>query len=278
MITRRNYFLEGNKLQNNIRQFHYINEQHLPLIKGIGFGHGSFDYNWDARLRNEQLVVLQVTLKGKGFVEIGGKIWELPKNKAFFSKTPGNYRYFGADWEFLFIEFSETMIQWLDISILVVDLSDAFIDKLRTFIINNKSSEIEISQNAKLAFSLFLDIKDEIKKEIRYKTQLIQAVKEYIDENYFEDIGLEFLSEKFSISKYKMIRQFELAYNTTPIHYLKRVRILHSLSLLWEDKSIEEVAKAVGFSTRNYFSKVFKKNIGISPSNYKSKKRLYTYE
>jgi len=262
-------------LQNFVRQFHYIDDRHLPLIRGIGVGQGSIHYDWDARLRKEQLIVLQVTLSGQGFIQIGEKTVSLTKNRAFFAKIPGNFRYFGEDWQFLFVEFSGNMIQWLDRSLAIVELSDSFIEMLRSVILDLKIRELTVTQNAKIAFALFLDSKEEIQKEIQQKTDTIIAVKKYIDEHYFEDISLDFLSEKYELSKYKLIRQFEGAYSSPPIHYLKKVRILHSLSLLWADEAVEIVAKKVGFSTGNYFSKVFKKEMGISPSEYKNKRTQY---
>ena len=267
--------MEGNKLQNFVHQFHYIDDRHLPLIRGIGVGQGSLHYDWDARIRKEQLIVLQVTLRGQGFIQIGDRTVSLTQNKAFFAKMPGNYRYFGEDWHFLFVEFSGSMMQWLDTSIAIVELSETFIELLRRFILDVQTQELTVTQNAKEAFALFLDIKEEVQKETQQKTDIIEAVKKYIDEHYFEDISLEFLSEKYELSKYKLIRQFEVAYNSPPIHYLKKVRILHSLSLLWEDNAVDTVAKKVGFSTGNYFSKVFKKEMGISPSEYKTKKTHY---
>lgn len=262
-------------MRNFVRQFHYINEQHLPLIQGIGIGQGSSRYDWDASSRKEQLIVLQVTLSGQGFIQMGEKTITLTQNKAFFAKIPGNYRYFGKDWHFLFIEFSGNMNQWLDTSISVIELSEVFIELLRTFIFDLKTQELTVTQNAKAAFPLFLDIKEEIQKENQQKTTIIETVKKYIDEHYFEDISLEFLSEKYELSKYKLIRQFEVAYNSPPIRYLKKVRILHSLSLLWEDQAVEVVASTVGFTTGNYFSKVFKKEMGISPSEYRNRKSHY---
>lgn len=258
-----------------MRQFHYINEQHLPLIRGIGIGQGNSKYDWDAHTRKEQLIVLQLTLEGQGFVQIGKRTVPLTKDMAFFAKIPGNYRYFGADWHFLFIEFSGNMIQWLDSAMSMVTLSTTFIEMLTDFILDLKTRELTITQNAQAAFALFLDIKEELQKEIQQKTDTIQAVKKYIDNHFSEDISLEVLSEKYKLSKYKLIREFDVAYSSPPIRYLNKIRILHSLSLLWEDDAVEIVAKKVGFSTGNYFSKVFKKEMGVSPSEYKHQKIRY---
>lgn len=274
-VTRRNNFTEGNKLQNFVQPFHYIDEQHLPLIRGIGVGQGSIDYDWDASSRKDQLIVLQVTLSGEGFLELGQQTISLTKNKAFFAKIPEKYRYFGEDWHFLFIEFSAGMSQWLNTSISIIEFSDLFIDTLKKFILDIKNQMLTLTQNAKIAFALFLDIKEEIQKELQQKTNVIQAIKKHIDTHYFEDISLEQLSERYKLSKYRIIREFEATYLSPPIHYLKKVRIFHSLTLLWEDNTVETVAQKVGFSTGNYFSKVFKKEMGLSPSEYKNQKTRY---
>lgn len=262
-------------MRNFVRQFHYTNDQHLPIIRGVGIGEGNSTYNWDARVRKEQLIVLQVTLDGVGFLEIGGRRISLTKNKAFFAKIPGNYRYFGEEWRFLFIEFSAIMTQWLDTSLSIIELSTDLIERLRSIVIDLKERELSAMQNAKMAFDLFLDIKEAIQNEIQQKTDGIQAVKKYIDTYYFEDISLDFLSERYMMSKYTLIRQFEETYKSSPINYLKQVRIIQSLSLLWEEEEIGQVAKKVGFSTGNYFSKVFKKEMGMSPSEYRNQKEIY---
>ncbi|MGX7150060.1 helix-turn-helix domain-containing protein [Enterococcus ureasiticus] len=262
-------------MQNFVRQFHYTDDHHLPIIRGVGIGEGSSTYNWDARIRKEQLIVLQVTLTGEGFLEMGGRKIALRENNAFFAKIPGNYRYFGEKWRFLFIEFSTIMTQWLDTSISVIELSMDLIERLKSIVIDLKDRELSAVQNAKISFALFLDIKEAIQKEIQQKTDGIQAVKKYIDTHYFEDISLDFLSERYMISKYTLIRQFEEVYKSSPINYLKQVRIIQSLSLLWEEEAIGQVAKKVGFSTGNYFSKVFKKEMGMSPSEYRNQKEIY---
>lgn len=262
-------------MRNFVRQFHYTDEQHLPIIRGVGIGEGSSTYHWDARVRKEQLIVLQVTLTGEGFIEMGGRRISLTENNAFFAKIPGNYRYFGEEWQFLFIEFSAIMTQWLDTSISIIELSADLIERLRRVVLDLKDRELSAVQNAKIAFALFLDIKETIQNQIRQKTDEIQAVKIFIDTHYFEDISLDFLSEKYMMSKYTLIRQFEKVYKSSPINYLNQVRIIQSLSLLWEEEAIAQVARKVGFSTGNYFSKVFKKEMGMSPSEYRRQKEIY---
>lgn len=268
-------FLEGNKLRKFVKQFHYLEDQKLPLLRGVGFGEGGPTYHWDAKVRKNQLIVLQVTLAGKGVLEIGKKQYSLTKNQAFFAKMPSNYQYYGEEWQFLFIEFSAVMTQWLDFPVTVLSLPEAFVEELSEMISNLENKNLTIFENTQIAFRLFMALKEITQKEVQQKSTVIQGVKEYIEEHYPQDISLDQLAEEFSLSKYQLIRQFEAAYHTTPMHYLKKIRIVHSLELLWEQESVAEVAQKVGFATGNYFSKVFKTEMGMTPSEYRNQKKIY---
>ncbi|WP_239644657.1 hypothetical protein [Enterococcus crotali] len=156
-------------MQNFVRQFHYTDDHHLPIIRGVGIGEGSTTYNWDARVRKEQLIVLQVTLTGEGFLEMGGRTIALRENNAFFAKIPGNYRYFGKEWRFLFIEFSTIMTQWLDTSISIIELSMDLIERLRSVVLDLKNRELSAVQNAKIAFALFWILRKRSRKKFKKK-------------------------------------------------------------------------------------------------------------
>lgn len=261
-------------MQKFVRQFHYVDDQHLPFIRGIGLGTGSQEYYWDARHRKESMIVLQVTLSGQGTVVRDQTTLTLRKHQAFFAKIPGNYTYYGEDWQFLFIEFSAGMTQWLDQPFMTGSLTDMLVGKLQETVEKLRTGEWSVTENAKMAFVLFLEIKEAMQAAKRQLTNS-QAIKQHLDTHYFEDIGLDDLANSFSLSKYQIIRQFEAAYGIPPIQYMKKVRVIQSLPMLWEGKPIREVAQAVGFATGNYFSKVFKKELGLSPSEYKQQKQYY---
>ncbi len=67
---------------------------------------------------------------------------------------------------------------------------------------------------------------------------------------------------------------FEEAYHYPPMAYLRKYRISKSLELLWQGKSVAETAAAVGFSNSNYFAKVFKAEMGMTPTEYKEIERI----
>lgn len=92
----------------------------------------------------------------------------------------------------------------------------------------------------------------------------------YMETNFMNDISI---SELLSVSHYSQrhfIRLFSATYSTTPQQYLLNIRIRHACSLL-KDKSfsITEIATRCGFNDSNYFCRIFKKNIGATPSAYR---------
>lgn len=104
------------------------------------------------------------------------------------------------------------------------------------------------------------------------KIILLKEVEKYIIENLKEDIDMENTAKKFNISSSYFSRIFKdvLGYNFSD--YINMIRIKKSKELLKEGiLTIKEICYEVGYSDPNYFSKVFKKYEGVTPSEYKQK-------
>lgn len=103
-------------------------------------------------------------------------------------------------------------------------------------------------------------------ENIRHK-QAVEFLIDYIHEHYAEDITLLELSEKVHLSRNYLSEIFKKATGDTFNDYLTRVRMEKARSLLWEGKYlIYEVAEKVGYKNVPYFSHLFKKYTGHSPS------------
>ena len=93
---------------------------------------------------------------------------------------------------------------------------------------------------------------------------------EYIEAHYNEEIKIEQLAllEGLSVSHYRMI--FKKRFNTTPNEYITMKRINSACFYLrYSKRSVERIAELVGYNDSFYFSRVFKKKIGVSPSKYR---------
>ena len=81
--------------------------------------------------------------------------------------------------------------------------------------------------------------------------------------------GLDELAERLEVSKAHLIRTFTKQTGVSPGRYITHLRVEYAKLLLrGEDPSITYVAEASGFANANYFAKVFRRETGMSPSEY----------
>ena len=106
----------------------------------------------------------------------------------------------------------------------------------------------------------------------RYITKLIPVLN-YVNENYAENISLEYISSMININKSHFCRIFKQAVNVPFVKYVNFVRsYIGAKLLLTTEKNVSEISEEVGFSSPSYFAQEFKKNIGCSPNSYKKMK------
>jgi len=96
------------------------------------------------------------------------------------------------------------------------------------------------------------------------------AFKEVIQKNLYENLNLEELAFLTSLSLSSFKRKFNSVYGTTPNKYITSKRLENAQTLLnTTDLTIAEIAYDSGFSDLGYFSKIFRKNFNVSPSEYR---------
>jgi len=100
--------------------------------------------------------------------------------------------------------------------------------------------------------------------------RLVRKGMAYIHEHYAEPVTREDVARHVSMSQDYLTRCFRQELGVTPMAYLNRYRVKQARALLAAgEKSVTEVAFAVGFSDSNYFSHVFRQEVGMSPSAYR---------
>lgn len=100
---------------------------------------------------------------------------------------------------------------------------------------------------------------------------IIDRAKLYIENNYRErDVSLDDVSREVDISPYYFSKLFKEETGENFIEYITRIRIEKAKELLMETSySMKEICAQVGYSDPNYFSRSFKKNVGVTPTEYK---------
>jgi len=100
---------------------------------------------------------------------------------------------------------------------------------------------------------------------------LVQAAIEDIRANYAGLYGVEELSERLGVSKSHLVRTFTAAIGMPPGRYLTTVRIEAAQRLLLHrEYTLDVVASLCGFSGANYLCRVFKKETGQSPAQWRA--------
>lgn len=98
----------------------------------------------------------------------------------------------------------------------------------------------------------------------------IVQIGAFIERHYAEELSLQEMSERFFLSREYISRRFKQHYGVNLSEYLLSIRMLEAKRLLETSRQrIYEVAQAVGFSDDKYFRKVFKKQVGVTPNEYR---------
>jgi len=94
----------------------------------------------------------------------------------------------------------------------------------------------------------------------------------YIHENYAQDFPVEALAEMVSVSPSYLFRIFRKRMGVTPVHYRNLVRVDRAKHLLLDGTlRLDQIAGRVGFEDVRYFTRVFKKETGASPGEYRKR-------
>lgn len=105
-------------------------------------------------------------------------------------------------------------------------------------------------------------------------SRLCGSTKRYIDTHYQENITLDQLAEVCHVSKYHLAHAFTEEYGISPINYLISKRISEAEHLLkTTDFSLSLISNTTGFSSSSYFAQIFKKQKGMSPTEFRKQSR-----
>ncbi|MEC0230461.1 response regulator [Paenibacillus alba] len=154
--------------------------------------------------------------------------------------------------------------------------------------LDEKAFDIEVLHKQKLAFfknienSRHLDeclamshhILMEIENQLKHKrnaqiSPTIQAILDYIQQNFSEDISLQSIAHQFHLNKSYLSQLFKVQTGENFNNYLANLRINEAKAMLRESNpNIYTVCQAIGYPNPSYFGQVFKKIVGMKPSEY----------
>jgi len=103
----------------------------------------------------------------------------------------------------------------------------------------------------------------------------IRLCCEYIDTHPEEKLTLEMLADKAGYTAYHLSRKFRQEMKCSIIDYIQQSKLERAKYLLVNTpKTLDEISDSLGFGTRSYFTSIFKKHAGQTPSDYRKEHGL----
>ncbi len=119
--------------------------------------------------------------------------------------------------------------------------------------------------------SIINGAKEEPVEEGLEPNAFVKKVRDYIDENYQEDIALQDIAGAFGYSDVYFCKLFKQNFNMNFITYLNEYRMDKAKALLSDPMiNIKDVSGKAGYRDANYFTRVFKRIVGMTPSEFRS--------
>jgi AraC-like DNA-binding protein/mannose-6-phosphate isomerase-like protein (cupin superfamily) len=98
----------------------------------------------------------------------------------------------------------------------------------------------------------------------------LETIHSLMQARLHEQLDIDTLARAANLSRFHFIKKYKAQTGTTPINHFIHLKIERACHLLdVTTKGIKEVAWAVGYDDAYYFSRIFKKSMGISPSQYR---------
>ncbi|RFZ84982.1 AraC family transcriptional regulator [Mucilaginibacter terrenus] len=135
---------------------------------------------------------------------------------------------------------------------------EQLIELVRIFNVLAQSNEYLILNEDDISIQFFL--KDKIR---------MGAIYEYIDANYNRKPDVNVVAAKVNLTTAAFCRYFKRQTKMTFTDFVNQYRIDIAKNLLMQDKNITETCYDVGFESLSYFNKLFKKLVGVNPSNFR---------
>lgn len=97
----------------------------------------------------------------------------------------------------------------------------------------------------------------------------VERARDYLVENFADDIGLEELASVAGLSRAHLIRAFRRQFHITPHSFLTDIRVQHARRRLRQGGQPAEIALECGFADQAHFTRHFKARSGLTPGQYR---------
>ncbi len=139
-----------------------------------------------------------------------------------------------------------------------------------------KATMGQLAKNRQLLFAKYFSAISNTEENVSsLDKQFIQKVLSYINDNMADpNLSVDVLASELNLSRSQFYRKIKSLTNKTAVEFVRSVRLQKARKLIEDGhKKINDVCYEVGFSSPSYFSKCFKNEFGVSPTQLASSQR-----
>lgn len=236
----------------------------------------------------DQYILIYCT-EGKGIIEVEDQIYRLEKSDAFCIPRNVRHKYYADEkepWSILWVHFKGDNTNYFPLEERkIVHINSRHSDNRMMVLFNLLFRVLErnytignfiyISQVLSLILSeiYFREKVDESSVQDRHVTMVIRYMYQHLREN----LTLEEISEEVQLSKSYLNAVFKAQTGKSPVEFFIHLKMQEACKLLKStDYYIYEVSSELGYTDQYYFSRIFKKVVGVSPKDYKNGDYFYS--
>ncbi|MDX2056061.1 MAG: AraC family transcriptional regulator [Polyangiaceae bacterium] len=253
-------------------------------IASAGFSHiRQPPYDWHGLKRKyAEFVLFQHTISGEGRLTFEGKTSPVLPGQTMLLSFPHDNRYFlpeGGNWEFFYLALRGPAVArvWAHLLARVGPLvqfpegAPPVSTAARVCERVLRGDIASAAQASALAYSLAMEALDAVQRSDDANVPpFVRRVREYCRQNLGRPIGVPQMANAAGLSRHHFTREFQKCVRISPGRYLMQLRLDAAVELVQEGRlSVKEIAAHVGFSSANYFGKVFTRRFGVSPGAFK---------
>jgi AraC-like DNA-binding protein len=242
-------------------------------------------YIWDGRLRGQTpFTVLQHTISGVGTLRYENRVIKIRPGEAFLVIVPHNHCYWlekGDKWEFLWISMNGTEALRIHETILnthgpLLRLKGNTIDKLASCVLRLMEGKAEMPGAASaIAYEAAMALYDDTfgpSERLPASENSLNRALQYVSANLNSALPVDTLAGVAGLSRAHFSRSFANLTGLAPAEFVLQERMKRATKLLTANRElpIKEIAALVGMPDNNYFSKVFRRTYGVSPTEFRT--------
>ena len=222
---------------------------------------------------------------GQGFAEIDGKVMLVSSGEAVLL-LPGSVHVYGASaehpWSLLWISFAGKMADFLREKLEIEGNGMILRQNIRENlplleqVLTVLAEGQDLMRLLEASASLQLALCRIVSANLCYgaQRQHVERAKRYLLEHIEQETSLEELSAAIGVSKFYLIRIFKAHFGTSPMEYLRGVRMQRACDLLLETNlSVKEIGKQLSYSSSYHFAQCFRQYAGCNPSVFRRSMR-----